>query len=134
VSFLELYSLARIPEATVTDHLRLQGSSFHWDIAFIRAVQDWELEAVTSFMELLYLCFTIQGGSDFVRWSLSSSSKFDVKSYYKKLTQVVHSPFPWRIIWKAKVPNRVAFFTWTAALGKILTIDNLRRRKVIILD
>ncbi len=29
---------------------------------------------------------------------------------------------------------RVAFFVWTAALGRILTTDNLRRRMVIIQD
>lgn len=28
----------------------------------------------------------------------------------------------------------VAFFTWTAALGKILTADNLRKRGVIVME
>ena len=42
--------------------------------------------------------------------------------------------FPWKCMWKAKVPSRVAFFIWTAAFGKILTIDNLRKRRVIIFD
>jgi hypothetical protein len=28
----------------------------------------------------------------------------------------------------------VAFFSWTATLGKILTIDNLRRRGLILVD
>ena len=37
-------------------------------------------------------------------------------------------------MWKAKVPSRVAFFLWTTTLGKILTIDNLRKRRVIITD
>ena len=37
-------------------------------------------------------------------------------------------------IWKQKIPSRVVFFVWTAALGKCLTIDNLRKRKVCILD
>ena len=37
-------------------------------------------------------------------------------------------------IWKPKVPSRVAFFVWTATLGKILTIDNLRKRKLWVLD
>uniref|UniRef100_A0A2N9IGC7 Reverse transcriptase zinc-binding domain-containing protein n=1 Tax=Fagus sylvatica TaxID=28930 RepID=A0A2N9IGC7_FAGSY len=37
-------------------------------------------------------------------------------------------------IWKAKVPPRVAFFSWTAALGRILTAENLRRRRVIIVS
>uniref|UniRef100_A0A2N9HY77 Reverse transcriptase zinc-binding domain-containing protein n=1 Tax=Fagus sylvatica TaxID=28930 RepID=A0A2N9HY77_FAGSY len=42
--------------------------------------------------------------------------------------------FPWKMIWKAKVPPRIAFFSWSAALGKILTIDNLRKRHLIIID
>ena len=42
--------------------------------------------------------------------------------------------FPWKSIWKQKIPSRVAFFVWTSALGKCLTIDNLRKRKVWILD
>ena len=29
---------------------------------------------------------------------------------------------------------RVAFFSWTTALGKILTIDNLRKRHLVILE
>ena len=29
---------------------------------------------------------------------------------------------------------RVAFFSWTVALGKILTIDNLRKRHLVILE
>jgi len=33
---------------------------------------------------------------------------------------------------KPEVPPRAAFFVWTATLGKILTIDNLRRKKVWI--
>uniref|UniRef100_A0A2N9I8D0 non-specific serine/threonine protein kinase n=1 Tax=Fagus sylvatica TaxID=28930 RepID=A0A2N9I8D0_FAGSY len=33
---------------------------------------------------------------------------------------------------KAKVPPRVAFFTWLASLGKLLTADNLRRQNIIL--
>ena len=36
--------------------------------------------------------------------------------------------FPWKSIWKQKILSKVAFFVWTAALGKCLTIDNLRKR------
>ena len=36
-------------------------------------------------------------------------------------------------MWKSKVPTRVAFFSWTAALGRILTIDNLWKRRVLLL-
>ena len=33
-----------------------------------------------------------------------------------------------------KAPSRVAFFGWTAALGKILTHDNLRKRNIVVVE
>jgi hypothetical protein len=32
------------------------------------------------------------------------------------------------------VPSRLAFFVWSVALGKILTLDNLRKLHVIVMD
>ena len=46
----------------------------------------------------------------------------------------METPFPWKSIWKVKAPTKVASFFWTAALGKILTIDNLRRWRILIVD
>ena len=57
-----------------------------------------------------------------------------VKDYYSLLVGSNDYCFPWRSIWKQKIPSRVAFFVWTAVLGKCLTIDNLRKMKVWILD
>uniref|UniRef100_A0A2N9IKB6 Reverse transcriptase zinc-binding domain-containing protein n=1 Tax=Fagus sylvatica TaxID=28930 RepID=A0A2N9IKB6_FAGSY len=42
--------------------------------------------------------------------------------------------FPLEEHLEGKVPPRVAFFTWTAALGRILTVDNLRHRRVILFN
>uniref|UniRef100_A0A2N9ECM4 Reverse transcriptase zinc-binding domain-containing protein n=1 Tax=Fagus sylvatica TaxID=28930 RepID=A0A2N9ECM4_FAGSY len=53
-------------------------------------------------------------------WKLSPDKGFQVKSYYKELSSMGVGCFPWKSIWKTKVPPRVAFFSWTAALGKIL--------------
>ena len=47
---------------------------------------------------------------------------------------LTQSYFPWRSLQKPKVPTKVAFFLWTAALGKILTIDSFRRRWVFVID
>jgi hypothetical protein len=41
---------------------------------------------------------------------------------------------PWKSIWKSKAPTRVAFFVWTAVLGKILTLDNLRKKNIIVTE
>ena len=66
-------------------------------------------------------------------WILSKDKGFLVSDYYRILVGATFYGFPWKSIWKQKIPFRVAFFVWIAALGKCLTIDNLRRRKVWIL-
>ena len=125
--FLELFRLARVPEASVADHLQYLGSSHHWDIDFSRSVQDWELEEVAAFMELLYSCPIRRGSLDSLCWRPSSCKVFVVRSYYSILLQPTRSLFPWKSVWKSKVPTRMTFFTWTAALERILTVDNLRK-------
>ena len=42
--------------------------------------------------------------------------------------------FPWKSIWKVKAPLKVAFFAWSATLGKILTTENLTQRGVILVN
>jgi hypothetical protein len=37
-------------------------------------------------------------------------------------------------MWKVKTPSRVEFLEWTAALRKILTLDNLRKINAIAVD
>ena len=37
-------------------------------------------------------------------------------------------------MWHSKVPPRVAFFSWTASLGKILTTENLWYKGVAVVD
>jgi hypothetical protein len=37
-------------------------------------------------------------------------------------------------VWRSQAPPMAAFFTWSAALGIILTLDNLRKRHIIIVD
>jgi hypothetical protein len=64
----------------------------------------------------------------------SKKGLFVVSSFYKVLVCNGGIHFPWKSIWQTKVPLRAAFFAWLAALGKILTMDNLRKRHVIVVD
>jgi hypothetical protein len=52
--FPELHRIASHPDALVQDLLTFDGTNFHWAVSFLLAVQDWELESVTLFMELIY--------------------------------------------------------------------------------
>ena len=78
----------------------------HWNFQFRRSPQDWEEDSFDPFMDIgFYLSF-----------------------YPPTLS------FPWRLIWQSKVPPRVAFFSWSTSLGKILTSNNLHRRHLIVPD
>uniref|UniRef100_A0A2N9H333 Reverse transcriptase domain-containing protein n=1 Tax=Fagus sylvatica TaxID=28930 RepID=A0A2N9H333_FAGSY len=131
-AYPELYRIVRAKDAFVADNFQCRGDSMHWEVTFSRLAQDWELESFSSFLELLYSFTGIGSGEDKVCWKPSQSKSFQVKSYYKSLTTNGEECFPWKSIWKAKVPPRVAFFSWTAALGRILTAENLRLRRIII--
>ncbi len=83
-------------------------------------------------LDLLY-SNPVQGrGDDKISWGSPDSNRLELLSRY--LSSPFPRSFPWKCVWKSKVPPRVAFFSWTAALGKILAMDNLRKRGLILVD
>ena len=83
---------------------------------------------------LLYSVKVHQYQEDRVCWGSSRSGCFEVKSYYQILSLNTPLGFPWKSIWKVGAPPCVAFFIWTAVHGKILTMDNLRKHRLCIVD
>ena len=67
-------------------------------------------------------------------WKPAMGRGFALRSYYQVQTKSFDQSFVWKTVWKSKVPSRVAFFVWIVALGNVLTIDNLRRWWILILD
>jgi hypothetical protein len=99
----------------------------------VRSLNDWEVDDLVSLYSLLY-SYNSGGGVDKIWWIPNRKGKFEVKSFYFILNSSVNFPFPWKSIWRTKVPPRVAFFVWSAALGKILTLDNLRKRNIVLVN
>ncbi|XP_075645067.1 uncharacterized protein LOC142616063 [Castanea sativa] len=56
---------------------------------------------------------------------LKRDGKFDTRSSYLAIWDASNFLFPWKGIWKPKIPKRVAFFLWYTTHGRILTLDNL---------
>uniref|UniRef100_A0A2N9HEZ0 Reverse transcriptase zinc-binding domain-containing protein n=1 Tax=Fagus sylvatica TaxID=28930 RepID=A0A2N9HEZ0_FAGSY len=71
---------------------------------------------------------------DLVELKVLGDGNCQVRIYYKYLLPLAGTAVPWKRIWKTNAPPRVAFFVWVAAMGCILTIDNLRRRHVMVID
>ena len=130
----DLYRISCSKEASVADLMRYSNGVLHWEIQLCREVHNRELEAFWSFINSIYST-PVRGFEEDKRyWLLCKRKGFTVSAYYHLLIGHSEQSFPWKSIWKQKIPSRVAFFVWTAALGKCLTIDNLRKRKVCILD
>jgi hypothetical protein len=133
-TYPDLFRLARNKDAFIVDHLQHRNSSTHWELHFICSVQDWELESVSTFFDLLFSCPVKGHGVDTLVWRSSGKADFLVNWFYKTLVPRVAAEFPWKAIWKPKVPPWVAFYLWTASLGKILTTDYLRKRNIILVS
>lgn len=114
--------------------MEVSSGSHPWNVSFIKVAHDWEVEAFAMFFNLLYSSKAIQGGEDKLCWIPSKRRLFDVRSFYNVLVPYDGTLVPWNCIWRNKVPFRAALFAWLAALGKILTLDNLRKRYVILVD
>ena len=55
---------------------------------------------------------------------------YSVKLLYEVLnrTEAKTTPFPTLSVWNNMVPLKVGFFAWEASWGKVLTLDQLKKR------
>jgi hypothetical protein len=86
------------------------------------------VDAFVSFCRLMYSVRLRCEGFDRLGWIPSKRALFGVKSFYNVLGWFDGIRFPWKSVWRTKIPLRVAFFVWSTTLGKILTLDNLHKR------
>jgi hypothetical protein len=75
-----------------------------------------------------------RGCVDHLRWVPPKRGLFKVESFYSSLVAPIGCSFPWKSVWRTPALSRAVFFAWSAALGKILTLDNFRRQHVIVID
>ena len=71
---------------------------------------------------------------DRMQWVHDNKSGFSVNSYSKGLNRHENNTYPWKCIWKARVPSKVAFFCWLVSLKKVLTTENLRKMGLYVMD
>jgi hypothetical protein len=111
----------------------LRGSN-QWNVSFSREAHDWELEVFTSFFQVLHSIRVRRGCEDKLRWTPSKRGLFKVKALFYSLACYEDRSFPWKSVWRTQAPLRSVFFVWLVALVKILTLDNLRKHHVIVIN
>ena len=67
-------------------------------------------------------------------WRSSIHKGFEDRTYYRALACKGDEMFPWKSIWKPIALTKVAFFLWAASMGKILTVENLSKRHIILMS
>jgi len=132
-------------------------------VSFTKEVHDWEVNVFASFFQILHLVIVKRGSEDKLWWVPSKKCLFKVKIFssffqilhsiivkrgcedklwcqdffftlFHSLTRRIGTRFPWKYVWRTQAPSRAAFFSWSATLGKIPTLDNLRKRHVIMIN
>ena len=106
-----------------------------WDLRFYRKTQDWEMEQFDIFWNLIHSMTFTGEGQDKLCWKLTKNKGFKVSEFYLSLFSTPpDNLFPWKPVWRLNIPPKVAFFSWIAALGKILTLDRFWNKGVPIMD
>lgn len=105
-----------------------------WGHIFTRNLNGLEETQFRSMMVLIGSIFIPKNGKERV-WMASMDGMFSVASLFLSMTRdvmVSHSQLasPWKI----KPPPRVIAFRWSALLGGILMMNNLRYQRVLIVN
>ena len=126
-SFPQLYALAVQRNARVDEVWDPNFGQGGWNLSFIRAFNDWELDLVGDLLTVLR-GYRLTLEEDSVTWKGGRNGKFGVKETYRLLITPNNISFPKNCIWVARVSTKVAFFVWEATWGKVLTLYRLQKR------
>ena len=108
----ELFRICCNKEAGVADLMQFANGVLHWDLHFVQPIQDWELESLMTFMDIIYDMVIRGVGEDKMCWKPNQKKGFKISTFYHLLgapPSISDQSFPWKIIWRSKVPLRVAF-------------------------
>ena len=126
--FPSLFNLALNKEARVADIWESGVGAGGWSPTFLRSLNDWEIGEMVRFLQILHDQKIRPEGEDMLLLKEVKKKKFSVKAMYKCFEGSLVFDFPYLSIWNSIVPPKIGIFTWEAVWGKVLTLDNLKRR------
>lgn len=101
-AFLDLYGISWDKGATLADHLCWRDGSMLWDVIFMWLIHNWEVEALTTFIDLIYSTKIRRDVVDKIFWQHTKSGLFEVKPFYRNLYTVEGVFFPRRVFGRLK--------------------------------
>ena len=73
-------------------------------------------------------------GEDKLLLKNAKENGFTVKAMYKSFDTSPAVEFPYRLVWNPAVPPKIGVFSWETSWGKVLTIDQLKRRGLTLVN
>ena len=73
--------MAQLKDATTQEVVSWNGDQIHWNITFLRSLNEWQEEDMDSLLGFLANTNIVFQGEDDIHWSHNSSGQFTVKSY-----------------------------------------------------
>ena len=94
-----------------------------WNLSFRRPLNDWDIQRLVDFFGILEQFKGTSTSQDRLFWNHNCNGNFRVKEAYKKFNSFTHqvTSWPWKLIWKVKIPPKVSCFTWLLAKQAVLT-------------
>ncbi|KAM3251621.1 hypothetical protein P3L10_005691 [Capsicum annuum] len=121
-----IFSLNQQQDATVGE----VWDAYGWNLNFRRHLNDWEIDNLAEFYDTLNLFKGPSSQEDTLTWQVDKQRRFSIRSAYKELNYSNNqiSCWPWKLIWKVKIPYKVACFSWVVARKAVLTHEVLKKR------
>ena len=87
--FPNLFRMARHKNAMVHDMIFWNGDVYHWNLTFVRSLNDWEEGSIYSLLALLASKEVLPQGNDVIVWALDLKGSFSLKSFCSTQVEAV---------------------------------------------
>lgn len=129
--FPRLFHISSVHLASISEFLVWNDDVYSWNLHFRRDLSERDIEDLSSLLLILDRV-SLSTLPDSRTWLVCRTGIFNCSSFYTHLTNSnpgspsfsIHN-----LIWKSRIPQKVKAFSWTAALNKINTLDNLQKRR-----
>ena len=99
-----------------------------WNLRFIRPFNDLEMEETQRLISLISSKKIAQRERDKICWIVDKKGQYIVKAKYRQLEGGTCGRLPVGLIWNSCIPHKVSVFTWEVWWGKVLTMNQLKKR------
>ena len=127
-SYPTLFAMAANKEVSVAEVWEPSCEGGVWTPCFVRPFNDWEMEEIQNLLQTLQEKRILLNQNDLMLMREAKDGCFSVKLFYKVLFGSNSIFFPHQLIWSTWVPTKMSFFAWEASWGKVLTLDQIKKR------